>query len=319
VPAVERQEREEVDHAERERDEREDHERGGRGDLGRLADRLVAADDAAELFALLGHEDLREAADGAGRDGPHLVEGEPGCADRPRGLRARLLVIAEAEAVALGLRVVERRAGDLDALAVAHDGERDRRALVGADGLADLVDLLGVVAGQSLAVDRDQRVAGAQLAGGGLAGLDLADARRRLDRPDRHEHAGEDHEREHDVHERPGGDHEYPLPHRLAVVGAVGVLRRDLLRRVHAGDLHVAAERDRADRVLGLAPLAAHDQRREEEAEALDAHADGLGREEVAGLVQDHERGEAQEGEDPAHARTPISSDASSRASESVT
>ena len=36
-----------------------------------------------------------------------------------------------------------------------------------------------------------------------------------------------------------------PLPDRLPVVGAVLVLRRHLLLRVHAGDFHVAAERDR--------------------------------------------------------------------------
>ena len=57
-------------------------------------------------------------------------------------------------------------------------------------------------------------------------------------------------------------------------------------------------------RVLGLAALDAGEQRREEQREALDAHADGLGGEEVARLVQDHEHGEAEEGEDPTHACT---------------
>ena len=72
-----------------------------------------------------------------------------------------------------------------------------------------------------------------------------------------------------------------------------------LLVRVHPGDLHVAAERDRPDRVLGLAAPAARDQRREEQREALDAHADRLGRGEVPELVQDDQRGEAEEREQP--------------------
>ena len=59
-------------------------------------------------------------------------------------------------------------------------------------------------------------------------------------------------------------------------------------------------------------------QRREEEREALDAHPGGLGRSEVAELVQDDQRGEAEEGEQPAHVRTAISSDATARASRSA-
>jgi hypothetical protein len=70
------------------------------------------------------------------------------------------------------------------------------------------------------------------------------------------------------------------------------VLGRDLLVGVHPGDPHVAAQRDRADAVLRLAALDLEQQRREEQREALDTHADGLGRGEVAGLVQDDEQGE---------------------------
>ena len=121
-------------------------------------------------------------------------------------------------------------------------------------------------------------------------------------------------EGQHDVDRRAGGDDDDPLPDRLAEVGAVGDLRRDLLRRVHARDPHVAAERDRADRVLRLAAAHAAEQRREEEREALHAHPDGLGGREVAELVQDDQRGEAQEGEQPAQAATPIASSATRRA-----
>ena len=59
-------------------------------------------------------------------------------------------------------------------------------------------------------------------------------------------------------------------------------------------------------------------QRREEQREALDAHPGGLGRGEVAELVQDDERGEAEEGQQPAHVRTAISSAATARASRSA-
>ena len=44
-------------------------------------------------------------------------------------------------------------------------------------------------------------------------------------------------------------------------------------------------------------------QRPEEQREALDAHPDGLRRGEVPDLVQEDQRGEAEEGEDAAHRR----------------
>src|SRR5262245_53731273 len=98
-------------------------------------------------------------------------------------------------------------------------------------------------------------------------------------------------------------------------------LRRDALVRVHPGDLHVAPERDRSDGVLGLATADLRQQRREEQREALDAHADRLRGGEVAELVEDDERGKAGEREEVAHARLPAlatSSAASARASRSA-
>ena len=131
--------------------------------------------------------------------------------------------------------------------------------------------------------------------------------------------AGQQRERDEDVDRRPGADHDDPLPDGLAVVGAVLDLRRDLLRRVHAGDLHVAAERDRADRVLRLAAPRLRPQRREEQREALDAHPDRLGGREVAELVQHDQGREAQERQQPAHAASaPTSSAATARASPSA-
>ena len=82
---------------------REDDERGRGVELDRLARRLVAADDAAELLALLGVEDLRDVADRARGDGPHLAQRRGRRrGSGPAGCDARLLVVAEAEAVALG-------------------------------------------------------------------------------------------------------------------------------------------------------------------------------------------------------------------------
>jgi hypothetical protein len=151
-------------------------------------------------------------------------------------------------------------------------------------------------------VDRHDVVAGKQDPGGGRAALHgpHPGGLRVQDPVGVHEPPEQD-EGDQDVDGRARGDHGDPLPHGLAEVGPVGHLGRDLLERAHPGDLHVAPERDRPDRVLGLAALRARQQRREEQAEALHAHADELGHGEVAELVQDDQRREAQEGEKPAH------------------
>ena len=56
-------------------------------------------------------------------------------------------------------------------------------------------------------------------------------------------------------------------------------------RPVHPGDLHVAAQRDRADPVLDSVPVRLHERGREADVEPPRAHPDGAGGEEVAGLV----------------------------------
>ena len=68
-----------------------------------------------------------------------------------------------------------------------------------------------------------------------------------------------------------------------------------LFVRIHPGDLHVAAERDRTYPVHGLAPAHTPEHRPKEQRELLDTHADGLRRREVAGLVQDDERRDTEE------------------------
>jgi len=107
----------------------------------------------------------------------------------------------------------------------------------------------------------------------------------------------EKHERDQQVHRGPGENHDDPLPHRLAVVRSVDDLLGDLLVRVHPGDLHVAAERDRTDAVLGLAAAELDQHGPEEQREAFDAHADRLRGQEVAELVEDDQGGEAGERE----------------------
>ena len=62
----------------------------------------------------------------------------------------------------------------------------------------------------------------------------------------------------------------------------VEVARR---RAVHAGDLHVAAERDGADAVLDPVTAPFRERRREADVELARVHADPARREEVAGLV----------------------------------
>ena len=238
---------------------------------------------------------------------------------------SRFVLVREAEQRALELGVVDRRDRDGALLPVANQRDLGRlgglaavlrlaRALVG----ADLADQHLRVAAHS--VDRDHAVALAQHLRSCTVLAERLDLVRRGARghaPDQ-QVGDQHHERQHDVDRRAGRDDRDALPHRLAVVGAMLDLRRDLLRRVHAGDLHVAAERDRADRVLGLAAADAAEQRREEQREALDAHADRLGGREVPGLVQDDQRSEAEEGEQPAQARTSTLSAATRRASASA-
>src|SRR5262249_4053902 len=71
---------------------------------------------------------------------------------------------------------------------------------------------------------------------------------------------------------------------------------------VHARDLDVASERDRADPVLDAAADALDHGRREADVELPRPHADGLGREEVARLVDEDQEREAEDRRAEAHA-----------------
>src|SRR5204862_8243372 len=106
----------------------------------------------------------------------------------------------------------------------------------------------------------------------------------------------------------------------LFVVAAMLLSGRQLGFGMHAADLHVAARRDRGDPVLGLAPFDRDELRPEEEEEALHPHPGRLGGEEVPRLVQDYQRREAKEDQQPVHilANPPTSSSVRLRASAST-
>ena len=81
--------------------------------------------------------------------------------------------------------------------------------------------------------------------------------------------------------------------------GSVDVGRR---RPVHAGDLHEATERDRADAVLDPASRRLGDGGREADVEPPRAHAERQRRDEVAQLVHEDEHAEPDDGEEDGHA-----------------
>ena len=82
----------------------------------------------------------------------------------------------------------------------------------------------------------------------------------------------------------------------------VDVARR---RPVHPRDLHVAAERDRADAVLDPVPRRLDERRREADVEACAGACRPRDRgEEVAGLVDEDQEREAEDGDEDVHAST---------------
>ena len=75
-------------------------------------------------------------------------------------------------------------------------------------------------------------------------------------------------------------------------------------RPVHPGDLHVAAERERADAVLDAVPRRLTSGGAEAEVELPRPHPDPAGDEEVAGLVDEDQEREAEDGGGDAHQAT---------------
>ena len=79
-------------------------------------------------------------------------------------------------------------------------------------------------------------------------------------------------------------------------------------RTVHAGDLHVAAERNRPDSVLDPVARDLHQRRREAQVEPARPHTDRPRDEEVAGLVEEDQNRETKDGNEDAHATFSASS-----------
>ncbi len=104
------------------------------------------------------------------------------------------------------------------------------------------------------------------------------------------QHQRGENQREQDVHHRPHDQDLEPLPLRLRqeLVGLAGAF----FFRVLARHLHVAAERQRADAVFGVAAAEADDGRVETELELQDANADTLGGEKMTKFVHEHEHAE---------------------------
>jgi hypothetical protein len=79
-------------------------------------------------------------------------------------------------------------------------------------------------------------------------------------------------------------------------------------RTMHARDLHVAAEWDRPDSVLDPFAFDLDERRWEAQVETARPHADGTRDEKVAGLVQQDQNCEAEDGDEDAHATFSASS-----------
>ena len=101
------------------------------------------------------------------------------------------------------------------------------------------------------------------------------------------------------------------LAGRTALGGLLGRLAGAQIlaaRPPHADDAHEAAQRDHADAVLGGAERALDDGGREADVELRDAHADGLGGDEVPELVDEDEGEQPADGDQRAQPGTPAAS-----------
>ena len=116
------------------------------------------------------------------------------------------------------------------------------------------------------------------------------DGRLRLERGNLgavHQHAGGDDDREDEVHQRSHDENLEPLP--LGLRQEFVVAARARIVGVLAGHLHVAAERDRADHIFGIAARETDKTRPEPERELQHPHADTARHDEMAQLVDENE------------------------------
>ena len=296
--------------------------------VGDVAD----ADDAGELLALLLFEEP-----GEDRDGPlgrrAMSESTASAAAPPAPRSAWLAPVPEADPGRVPVRASYVGVSEI----VFTWPSRRTVSVTGVSARAALDLLAGALweamsspncssrgiecqIGVAMPVDRDDSSPGCRAAAAGDPGSIAPTLWVVVFEPVLEEDEEQDRQGDRDVHRRPGADHDDPLPDRLVVVGAGRDLGRKLLLGVHPGDFHEAARGDRPDPVLGLAPFERDQLRREEEEEALDPHPGRLGGEEVPGLVEDDQRREAEEDQDPVHtaANPAICSSVRRRASSSM-
>ena len=197
--------------------------------------------------------------------------------------------VGDLQIVALGQRLGHDAQRDLLILAPHRDPQRRPGPV--ADQVPQILEGL-----HGLAVDAQDVVSGEQPPPRGRRiGRDHAHHRRDGLVAGKDRDAEEDEDRQDQVHPRPGEGDQAPLPGGGLQKGAALVLGGDLLGGVVAGHLHVAAERQERDAVVGVARLEAEQARAKAEGEAHDLDPAELGHREVAELVDEDQRPHEQE------------------------
>ena len=108
-----------------------------------------------------------------------------------------------------------------------------------------------------------------------------------------HQHAGGDHHGEDQVHQRSHDEDLEPLP--LALRQEFVVAARARVVGIFAGHLHVAAERDRADYIFGIAARETDEARPEAKRKFEHPDADTARHDEMAQLVDEDQDAEDEE------------------------
>jgi hypothetical protein len=153
-----------------------------------------------------------------------------------------------------------------------------------------------------LSVDRHDPIAWLELARGRMSRQNDPD-RRRQERPVGHEHRKVEKQREHQVHRGPRENDRDAFVDRQRFERALSILGQHEIALRLLEHLHVAAERNQTDAVLGLTPSELQDLRTEAEAESDDLDPEGLGHRKVAELVHEDERADQNDEVEEVHAR----------------
>ena len=189
---------------------------------------------------------------------------------------------------------MDRRSdADVEALTAALDGQREQLPRVRANLLLqheEAVDLFAIDGDDAIAVLHSRLR-------GGRAGLHVSDPGGQI-AVRRGVHREVEDQREEEIGRRPREGDGRLLPGRLLQEAPALVLRRKLLERVVAGELHVAAERKERDAVLGLPPLHPEQPGAEPDRESHRLDAQPLADQQVSQLVEeDDDADEHREGD----------------------